>query len=222
MRCISRITDDTYSQKFGDGYHKFYVELRCNMPCTELICSRCSKSECKTQHSRKFDHGTINEPIPDRSHIYGGKWYTDIVKRYGEPTKEVIEFAEKYQRDARSETIAQVEIAEPKPKRIRPKVAKAPRKKETPYSNLANTTPLIHKEVTLPTHIETKLEDIDTEGFTIEYIKLIPFEHNGSTYFKDSKNKLYKKIKDKIGQYIGRFNPENDSIANIPDSDDEN
>ena len=97
MRCISRITDDTYSQKFGDGYHKFYVEMRCNMPCTESICSRCSKSECKTQYSRKFDHGTINDPIPDISHIYGSKWYNDSVKKYGEPTKEVIEFAEKYQ-----------------------------------------------------------------------------------------------------------------------------
>ena len=221
MRCISRITDDTYSQKFGDGYHKFYVELRCNMPCTEETCNRCSKSECKTQHSRKFDHGKINEPIPDNSHIYGGTWYNDAVKRYGEPTKEVIEFAEKYQCEARNEIQNEIKEIKEIPKRTKPKVAKEPRKKETPYSTLANTIPLIHKEVTLPTHIETKLEDIDTEGFTIEYIKLIPFEHNGSTYFKDSKNKLYKKIKDKIGPYIGRIDIENDSIVNIPDSDDE-
>lgn len=224
MRCISRIIDDTYSQKFGDGYHKFYVEMRCNMPCTESICSRCSKSECKTQHSRKFDHGTINDPIPDISHIYGSKWYNDSIKKYGEPTKEVIEFAEKYRREARDQCEARKEAhqqePEPKPKRTRPKVAKV-RKKETPYSSLVNTAPLVYKEVTLPTHIETKLEDIDTDGFTIEYVKVIPFEHNGSTYFKDTKNKLYKKIKDKIGPYIGRFNPENNSIADIPDSDDE-
>ena len=164
MRCVSRITDDIYSQKFGDGYHKFYVELRCNMPCPKEICNRCSKSECKIQHSRKFDHGKINEPIPDISHIYGGKWYNDNVKKYGEPTREVIEFAGKYKREARNEINEINEIIEKieKPKRKKPQVAKAPRKKETPYSTLANTIPLIHKEVTLPTHIETKLEDIDT------------------------------------------------------------
>ena len=38
------------------------------------------------------------------------------------------------------------------------------------------------------------------------------------------KNKLYKKIKDKtIGPYIGRWNPDMDSIhTDIPDSDEEN
>ena len=40
-----------------------------------------------------------------------------------------------------------------------------------------------------------------------------------SALFKDSKNKLYKKIKDKIGTYVGRLH--NDSIVDIPDSDDE-
>ena len=108
-------------------------------------------------------------------------------------------------------------------KRSKPKVAQDTKRKETPYSSIINTTQLVHKEVTMPTHIETKIEYIDTDGFNIEYIKLTQFEHNGSIYFKDNKNKLYKKIKDKIGQYIGRFNPEINSIdTDIPDSDDEN
>ena len=71
----------------------------------------------------------------------------------------------------------------------------------------------------MPTHIETKLEEINTEDSRIEYIRLISFEHNGSMYFKN-KNKVYKKIKDKIGQYVGKLY--NDSIIDIPDSDDEN
>lgn len=279
MLCISRITDDTYCQNFGNGHNKFYVELRCNIPCSKSnICTKCSakSSTCKIQHSRKFDHGNVDEPIPDNSHIYGSKWYHDSVKKYGAPASDAIVFAEQYQREARANLVAPTtnQIIEPetttpspvkrskKPKvagettdekpvkRTRkPKVAPEPiptdeiqieveaeapkkvtnsRKKveNTPYSTLVNTNKnqLVHKEVSLPTHIETKLEDIDIDGFTIEYIQLSQFEHSGSTYFKDSKkNKLYKKIKDKIGPYIGRYNPDSDSIVtDIPDSDDEN
>jgi hypothetical protein len=102
-----------------------------------------------------------------------------------------------------------------------------PRKKtiETPYSTLVSTThQMVHKEVSLPTHIESKLEEIDSEGFSIEYIKLSVFEVGQATYFRDSsKNKLYKKIKEKgIGNYVGRWNPDTESIiTDIPDSDEE-
>jgi len=284
MLCISRITDDTYCQNFGNGHNKFYVELRCNIPCPKNsnVCTKCTtkSSSCKIQHSRKFDHGNVTDPIPDNSHIYGSKWYHDSVKKYGAPPNDAIAFAEQYQRDARAGSVPMNQIIQPettvavetattsipvkrtkKPKvagettetpvkRTRkPKVAPEPmptdeiqieeeagvpkkvtnsRKKveNTPYSTLVNTNKnqLVHKEVSLPTHIETKLEDIDIDGFTIEYIQLSQFEHGGSTYFKDGKkNKLYKKIKDKIGPYIGRYNPDSDSIiVDIPDSDDEN
>lgn len=274
MLCLSRITDDTYCQNFGNGHNKFYIELRCNIPCSNGsdVCSKCSQksSSCKLQHSRKFDHGKVNEPIPDNSHIYGSKWYYASVKKYGEPSADCIQFAEQYQRDARSNIVTNQTIIPstdttlPVKKTRKPKVASetttetpvkrtrkpkvAPetsisedvtetqtepskkvtnsRKKveTTPYSSLVNKPSLVYKEVSLPTHIETKLEDIDVDGFTIEYIQLSQFEHDGSTYFRDSKkNKLYKKIKDKIGPYVGRYNSESDSInTDIPDSDDEN
>jgi hypothetical protein len=280
MLCISRITEDTYCQNFGNGHNKFYVELRCNVPCStgSDVCGKCSQksSTCKVQHSRKFDHGKVNEPIPDNSHIYGSKWYKDSVKKYGAPESDSIDFAEQYQRDARSNIVVSKPIIQPtqpevvvpvkktrKPKVAdesseatpvkrsrKPKVAPEPsstdsneivietqtetskkvtnsRKKveTTPYSTLVNNkAPLVYKEVSLPTHIETKLEDIDIDGFTIEYIQLSQFEHNGSTYFRDiKKNKLYKKVKDKIGPYIGRYNPDSDCVVtDIPDSDDEN
>ena len=97
---------------------------------------------------------------------------------------------------------------------------------DTPYSTLISSTPqLVHKEVSLPTHIETKLEEVDIDGYKIEYVKLAVFEVGQATYFRDSvKNKLYKKIKERgIGAYIGRWNPDTDSIiADIPDSDNEN
>lgn len=304
MLCISRYTDDTYAQHFGDGRHKFYLEFRCNRPCLKNMtcCAKCAEKSSSTtlQHSRKFNHGNVDEPIPDNSHIFGGKWYYNGVKKWGAPPSEIIEFALQYQKEASADIIindsSKIELYElqkesiteemprakktteeqssapikrgrkpkvapdtipdsnyeveetPKPvKRTRkPKVApepapeetnapataiepkkKTPRKKtiETPYSTLINTTnQLVHKEVSLPTHIESQLEQIDSEGYQVEYIQLTIFEANGSTYFRDSKkNKLYKKIKDKgVGAYVGRWNPDTDSIiSNIPDSDDE-
>lgn len=300
MLCISRYTDDTYAQQFGDGRHKFYVEFRCSRPCLKGMdcCAKCAeKTDTKLQTSRKFNHCNVNEPIPDTSHIFGGKWYNNAIKKWGQPPSEIIQFALQYQKDARGSYIVEqpnydesskannhytskempraksekldnttsekvpvkrarkpkvadsientVEVAiEPSEekqapiKRARkPKVApegdtpvekKAPRKKaaNTPYSNIINTIPqLVHKEVSLPTHIETTLEEFDTEGYTIEYVKLSLFEVGQASYFRDSiKNKLYKKIKEKgIGQYVGRWNPDTESInTDIPDSDNEN
>jgi hypothetical protein len=301
MLCISRYTDDTYAQQFGDGRHKFYLEFRCNRPCLKAMdcCAKCAEKSPSTtlQHSRKFNHGKVNEPIPDNSHIYGGKWYYDGVRKWGSPPSEIIEFAIQYQKEARgnfiiedsqnnelykdekqsitqemtrakkSETQPSDETPQPVKRGRKPKVAPAepsenttsenvqpakktrkpkvapentsesvapepkkktaPRKKniETPYSTLVNSTnQMVHKEVSLPTHIENKLEEIDSEGFQIEYIKLSVFEVGQATYFRDSvKNKLYKKIKDKgIGAYVGRWNPDTDSIVtDIPDSDEE-
>jgi hypothetical protein len=104
-KCISRVTDDTYAQYFGDNRHKFYVEMRCNRPCFENrdVCIRCleKKSTTKIQHSRLFDHGKMNEDITDKSHIYGGEWYFENVIKWGPPPSEIIEFALQYQKEAR-------------------------------------------------------------------------------------------------------------------------
>lgn len=279
MLCISRYTDETYTQHFGNGRNKFYLEFRCNRPCSNgNHCSKCSNKSPlnKLQQSRKFNHGDVNEPIPDISHIYGGKWYNNGIKKWGEPSSEIIEFAIKYRSEAREGfidtaiiplplknlTVAKVipitpvieaitlvpvtlvpltQVTKPPKKRGKPKVAsdatdtiantsepkkRVVRKKPlvTPYSTLINTTPqLIHKEISLPTHMEYKMEEIDSSGYTIQYIKLTLFDANGTSYFRDAtKNKLYKKIKDKIGVYIGRWNPDTDSIiTDIPDSDEE-
>jgi hypothetical protein len=314
MLCISRHTDDTYAQLFGDGRHKFYLEFRCNRPCLKGMdcCAKCAEKSTTTalQYSRKFNHSNINEPIPDNSHIYGGKWYYMNAKKWGSPPSEIIEFALQYQREARgdfiviqpdydeelskakkqstkqemprakkvvdtnadgaaitpikkgrkpkvaitsdpvlSETVEAAVTVEAKPvKRTRkPKVATTentlessetakpiptsrkrpgPKKKAepNPYTSIISTNQLVHKESTLPTHLENVMEEFDTDGYEIEYVKLVPFELNGSTYFRESnKNKLYKKIKDKgIGAYVGRYNPDTDTVvSDIPDSDDE-
>ena len=113
MLCISRYTDDTYAQHFGDERHKFYLEFRCNRPCIKdmTCCAKCAeKTSTVLQHSRKFDHGNVNEPIPDKSHIFGGNWYTQGIKKWGAPPSEIIEFALKYQKDARGDFVVEQEI----------------------------------------------------------------------------------------------------------------
>lgn len=304
MPCIGRYTSEKYAQHFGDGRHKFYLEFRCNADCEEgkYRCEKCEKitDGPVVQYFRTFNHGNVNEPLPDRSHIYGGKWYFNVIEKWGAPPSEIIEFAIQYQKEARKGFIEQpvyelskdekeyipqemarakkidtkdeivttdsLPTTEPittpkvsikrtrKPKVVpetnepiitvdqvkeakrskKPLIAttetevepkkRTPRKKpvETPKNTISNE--LNHKEVSLPTHIETEMEEIDSEGYQIEYIQLSVFEANGSTYFRDNKkNKLYKKIKEKgIGPYVGRWNPNTESIiTNIPDSDNE-
>ena len=106
MLCINRYTNETYAQHFADGRHKFYLEFRCNAPCEEgeECCEKCLKitNGPVVQYFRTFNHGKVNEPILDRSHIYGGKWYHGAAKKYGAPPSEIIEFAIQSQRAARA------------------------------------------------------------------------------------------------------------------------
>lgn len=93
-----------------------------------------------------------------------------------------------------------------------------------PYSALIQSSnQMVYKEVSIPTHLESSLEQFDTDGFQMEYVTLKPFEHNGSLYFYEgAKHKLYKNIKQKIGDYVGRYDSEREEIrTDIPDSDDE-
>jgi len=234
MQCASRVVNNTYSQKFGDNHHIFYVEQRCTTMSNSSVCILCStKTDTKTQTSRKFNHGTINEPLPDNSHIYGSKWYNNIVKKYQTPSADIIEFAEKYQRTARMGSVVPLvpvvtlvpavtvvpvtSVPETVvPVTVVPEVPLAPKKRVRKKKPVICDT--LIKEVSLPTHIEKTLEEV--EAYNIEYIKLHQIEHNGTTYFKDNKNKLYRKIKDDIGPYVGRL--DKNSIIDIPDSDNKN
>jgi hypothetical protein len=105
MFCISRVTDENNKQLFGDGRHSFYLEQRCNFPCINGSdsCIKCITKikPYKTQGSRRFDHGKVNEPIPDESHIFGGTWYNSRIKQWGNPSNEIIKFAQQYQNEAR-------------------------------------------------------------------------------------------------------------------------
>jgi hypothetical protein len=117
-----------------------------------------------------------------------------------------------------------IQVQEVKPEQaleseVKPVKTRKPRKK--PEIGPSALLPL-HKEVVLPTHMESTIEEFDTDGFEIEYVRLSTFEHESQTYFRDlKKNKLYKKIKEKtIGSYVGRYDPDMNMIhTDVPDSD---
>ena len=84
-----------------------------------------------------------------------------------------------------------------------------------------NDMTMMSKEVVLPTHQEREQEEVDTEGFEVEVVRVSVFELNGVTYFRDSKkDKLYKRIKEKsVGDYVGRYDARTGTIFDVPDSD---
>ena len=120
-----------------------------------------------------------------------------------------------------------VKAKAPKPTKAtkEPKAPKAPKvtkasKKATPEQEI----PLLHKEVTLPTHQEMDMEEYSAEGFHIEYVPLSVFTHDGTTYFRDKrKNKLYQYGGPRrVGTYVGRYHPGREEIfTDLPDSDAE-
>jgi hypothetical protein len=302
MQCLSRITSDDNTQKFGDGRHNFYLEQRCNNMSVKGmdVCGKCIEKieKYRIQSSRKFDHKKVNEPIPSSSHIFGGEWYTEHAKLWGEPPKEIIKFALQYQQEAREgfsviqsniindiniiskeekcdnthemprgipnnpdapvkkrgrkpqiatieqqeqqeqqkETLTMEPVKEPgtilekkktkkkedsAPKEPKKRIAKK-KKEESPVSIIAPNA-ITFQEACIPTYIESKFEEFDTEGYEIVHVKLENFELNGNEYYREPiKNKMYKKQKNGIGPYLGRYYPETDEIdADIPDSDEE-
>lgn len=260
--CLSRITDPAHARHFGDGRHKFYLEMRCPRPALpdRTICSKCVGiyAECKNQFCGLYPHGNVNEPIPDHSHMYGGRWYHEHVREWGEPTAELIALAQQYQEHARQDIVSKApmpfvqemdatkeiqSIAKPAASRAKPKPKpkeelkeelkeepkeepkkKAPKpKKPTVAPKEVPKEPPLRKEVVIPTHKETSLEEFDTDGYHIEYVSLSLFEHNHTTYLRDrKKNKLYRSMKNGVGPYIGRWDPDSESIVtDVPDSDQE-
>ena len=123
---------------------------------------------------------------------------------------------------------------EPEPKEPEPKEpvkAKAPKEPKAPKVTKASKKvkpeqeiPLLHKEVTLPTHQEMDMEEYSAEGFPIEYVTLSVITHHGTSYFRDKrKNKLYQYGGPRrVGTYVGRYHPGREEIfTDLPDSDAE-
>jgi hypothetical protein len=89
MLCQARLTNYHKSKvKFGTQtrWNATYLKLCENeaTPGTEL-CERCSKRPAFARNQITMIHGKLSEEIPYTSRIYGGKWYWDMVEKYGEP-----------------------------------------------------------------------------------------------------------------------------------------
>ena len=130
---------------------------------------------------------------------------------------------------APKEPEAPKESKEPsEPKETKAKAMKAPKEPKAPKKVTKKAKeadiPLLHKEVTLPTHQEMDMEEYSAEGFHIEYVSLSVFTHEDNTYFRDKrKNKLYQYGGPRrVGPYIGRYHPGREEIfTDLPDSDAE-
>ena len=275
--CHTRITNKN-CKYFADGVHKFYLEYCCMRPCVDgqTRCKSCIKIHkgARSQFDSTYPHGHMSEPIPDHSHIFGGKWYNERVHDWGAPSQEVIALALQHQEEARqfytiptitsskadsvstshdmgrpkkvvdenaepikrtrkpkvgsitAVTEAAVEkVVEPEPE-PKPKPAPKPRKKPTKAKEEPVKVEVqnICKEVVIPTYIEEKIEEIDTQDYEIEFVILTHLEVDKINYYHDvKKQKLYQIIKNKeIGPYVGRYCPHTESICtDVPDSDEE-
>jgi len=238
-QCIGRIAKVDGICHFRNGKNRFYLEYRCPkkvVPDTQL-CTRCTdRGRDKIQSSGKFDHGLVTGPIPDYSHMYGGTYYEESVRKWL-ISPENLAIAQEYQQIARQgliHLVSEKEVVEAvKAEAVKAEVVKVVEEKINPIV-LAKPKikPVKRKpknEIVLPTpmtiiasHLEEK-EEIDLEEYEFEYVQLKPFEHQDISYFREpKKNKIFERKKDIIGPYIGRYDSYTDSIrTDIPDSDSE-
>jgi hypothetical protein len=193
----------------------------------------------KIQSSGKFDHGLITGPIPDHSHMYGGKWYHDGCITWGPPLPEALRLAEaQYQLTSPVQEIEipilpviQNVIQNVKlPKRLKKIGATVTATTATatptkPKKSPAKPAPVKETKIEhiVATHVEKDMEEVYIDDYEVEHVKLSPFEHNDVMYYRDpKKNKLFEHVKGGFGAYVGRYDSYHDTIrTDIPDSDDE-
>ncbi len=170
--CMARMTNEKIALRFGDNRHNFHVELRCNKPVIpgNNVCGICiyRSPTYHTHGSRRFDHGLVNEPIPDHSHIFGGKWYTKRIADYGEPSQLSINKASEYQQHARGDYV----VIQPsyKDETIYSDKASMPPKKRAPAKLLElntelnnDTSPLLEQKQSEQKQSEQKQDEQQKE-----------------------------------------------------------
>ena len=206
-QCKGRVTKESLKVVFSDNKHYFYLELKCPNPVTSgTLCLKCStRNTTCAQSSKSFNHGCIDEPIPEKSHIFDSAWYHKSVKAYGQPTEEVLEKAMEAQKKARQgkHVISNTVVPTRKP-RVKKQI------QMTDVKEALNSIPVGKM-------IETMDEPLEVSD--IIYVTLKPFTHNSVTYWRDEKReKLYKNTNGQKGPYVGRWN---EGIHTIPDSDED-
>jgi hypothetical protein len=140
-QCYSRIVPTGHFLYFGDGKHRFYLESRCpnNRLEGRATCERCIvKIISKYQYTSNYQHGLIYEPIPHHSHLFGGLWYEENAKKWGDPSAKDLAHAIRSQTEARrdlSKVTAPIEsnkMPRPRKKSIPPFTAPKPEPEPEP------------------------------------------------------------------------------------------
>jgi hypothetical protein len=105
LTCDARLAKKGYYITFGNKKGRCYLEFRCSKKTTQPsgLCTSCETKNpnCRTQDTRTFEHGRVWEPIPEKSHIFGGQWYYENQEKNGEPLSVDVEAALKHQKEAR-------------------------------------------------------------------------------------------------------------------------
>lgn len=101
-RCHARLTKWSSRIHIGSSKLNALQVYICNRPAEdgELLCDVCcNRSATHIKHEPRL-HGLLTEPIPENSHIYGGTWYLNAVKKFGEPPLDWVLSAKKNQQIA--------------------------------------------------------------------------------------------------------------------------
>ena len=200
-QCLSRITYESEKLPFGDGKHYFYLELQCDRISDEALCNKCClKRKTNVQESRFFDHGSVNGPYTENSHIFDTPWYIKSVKAYGTPTHEVLEKAMEAQSKARGKGGS----------------VKVVRKPASPKTVIVDTGIMI-----LPLNKMVESNDEPLEVDSVVKVTLKSLVVNEVKYWLDSDSgKVYNRLSTGgKGNYVGHWNGE--AISEVADSDDD-
>jgi len=236
--CPARYTREDTKIRFVDEKKiSFYLPYRCWAPIEKgnLHCKDCAiKVATRTQTTKKYDNGDYNTPIPKSSHIFGGEWYYEQVKRLGEPSKEKLELAMEAVNNEQSLVPPVVE---------KQKKQRGPRKASQP-KDISSPTEVVEKKKRIYKKSETKkilvlppedsipcavefCEPIDSINQLVKVEKIITltkFMHENTMFYRDyESDKLYEMLgPNKKGKYLGRWDIiTSQIIKDAPDSDSE-
>ena len=236
--CPARYARGDTKIRFQDDTNlSFYLPYRCWNVLEEDDTVRCKKCviklKTKKQGHRTYEHGNYDEPIPKLSHIYGGEWYEEKIKRFGPLSKEKEIVVMQALQNAMSPTP--------------PTAAKKTKTKVAPAATTETVTgaPKVSKkkrQVIMPPGLEpltasfqnlnvkevpSSVEMIESEDTALQpeeivTVKLVPFKHGSKSYWRDTvREKLYECMGAKaVGPYVGRWCSQNETILlGAPDSD---
>ena len=216
-QCKGRVTKESLKVVFSDNKHYFYLELKCSNTVTSgALCLKCStRNTTCAQSSKSFNHGSMDEPIPEKSHIFDGSWYKKAMKSYGEPSEDNLKKAVEAKNKARGDIDSLVEYLgnmtlEPVAKKKR-----VVRVKKPVVGLGVESTGVI---TTIPVDSIVESTDEPLEVQEVIYIVLKPFMND--LYWRDEdRDKIYKNDGGKKGAYVGRWDSE--KIVECPDSDED-